>query len=39
MICYGTNFKVGFLPTQNSIGRVKANAAVSFQCEDIELVL
>lgn len=37
MICYGTNFKVGVLPTQNSIGHVKANAAVSFQCGDIEL--
>lgn len=38
MICYGTNFKVGFLPIQNSIGHVKANEAVSFQCGDIELV-
>lgn len=38
MICYRTNFKVGFLPTQNSIGHVKANTTVGFQQEDIERI-
>lgn len=38
MICYGTNFKFGFLPTSNSIGHVKANQAVSVQCGGIKLV-